>query len=405
MNPIPLGNIKVVELSTYVAAPSCARMLADMGAKVVKIEAFRGDPWRYTSMATTYTDENEIPMFDIYNAGKESICLDIKNPVGMKILMEMLETADVFVTNTRPASLKKQGLDYDSLKEKFPRLIYATVTGYGEKGPEADKPGFDNVAFWTRSGFLRDMAIDAPGSYPVASPTGAGDSNTGALLFGGVVTALYQREFTGKGDYITVALYNAGIWMLGSMICSSNPKYGISYPKKRSECSPFATIYRCADDEWVSVTILDYLRYRDIAFNLLGVAEEFGKQNIDVSTLANLKKNSDRVIPILEAAFLKKTAAEWDKLFNEADLVCSRLTHMTDVHHNEQARVNGFVQDYTFRNGETAVLPCPPIRMASQPPARSDYAPLAGENTDKVLADMGYSAEKIAELKAMGAVK
>ena len=91
MNPKPLGNIKVVELSTYVAAPSCARMLADMGAKVVKIEAFRGDPWRNTSMATTYTDENEIPMFDIYNAGKESICLDIKNPEGMKILMEMLE--------------------------------------------------------------------------------------------------------------------------------------------------------------------------------------------------------------------------------------------------------------------------------------------------------------------------
>lgn len=405
MNPRPLGNIKVVELSTYVAAPSCARMLADMGAKVVKIEGFRGDPWRATAMATTYTDELEVPMFDIYNAGKESICIDIKKPEGMKLLLELLETADVFVTNTRLKSLVKLGLDYDTLKEKFPRLIYAAITGYGEKGPEADKPGFDNVAFWSRSGFLRDMAIDAPGAYPVASPTGAGDSTTGAMLFGGVVTALYQREFTGRGDYVSVALYNAGIWMLGSMICSSNPKYKINYPKKRSECSPFATIYRCGDGEWISVTILDYLRYRDIAFDLLGVADELKEEHIDVSTIAMLKKNSDRVIPILERAFMQKSADEWADLFSEADLVCSKLNHMTDVHTNEQAVTNGFVQEYTFRNGEKAVLPCPPIRMASQPPARTDYAPLAGENTKKVLADMGYSMEKIGELKEIGAVK
>ena len=126
-----LEGIKVEELSTFVAAPVCARMLADMGAQVIKIESFKGDPWRATAKASTFTTDEENPVFDIYNAGKQSICLNIKHETGIKLLMELLADADVFVTNTRMASLKKLGLDYDSLKEMFPRLIYATDTGYG----------------------------------------------------------------------------------------------------------------------------------------------------------------------------------------------------------------------------------------------------------------------------------
>lgn len=397
-----LEGIKVVELSTFVAAPVCARMLADMGARVVKIEGFKGDPWRATAKASTFTTEEENPVFDIYNAGKESIRLNIKHEAGIKVLMELLADADVFVTNTRMASLKKLGLDYESLKEKFPRLIYATITGYGEKGPDANAPGFDNIAFWTRSGFLMDMSIQGEGSYPVYSPTGAGDTFTGTVLFSGVLAALYQREKTGKGDYVTAALLNAGMWMMGSMIMQAQDKYKVKFPKQRPDASPFSTSYKCADGEWIGLTILDHDRYRAPAFEILGITQEMAPLNI--TTQEQMKAMSAQVIPIMERAFLKKTAKEWLALFQQADIVCGILNHMNDATKDEQALVNGFVQEYTCRNGQVCMMPCPPARLASQPQPRSETAPLSGEDTAAVLARLGYSDEAIEQLVQDGAV-
>lgn len=398
-----LEGIKVVELSTFVAAPVCARMLADMGAQVIKIEGLKGDPWRATAKACTYTSDEELPVFDIYNAGKQSIKLNIKHPDGMKVLLDLLADADVFITNTRLASLKKLGLDYESLREKFPRLIYGTITGYGDKGPDAASPGFDNVAFWTRSGFLMDMSIQSDGSYPVYSPTGAGDTFTGTVLFSGILAALYQREHTGKGDYVTAALQNAGIWFMGSMIIQAQDKYHIKFPKDRSDCSPFASSYKCADGEWIGITILDHDRYRAPVFEILGVTEEMAPLNI--TTQEEMKYKSSQVIPILERAFLKKTAAQWLELLRAADVVCGILNHMSDVTKDPSAIANEFVQEYTCHNGEKCMMPCPPARLASQPLPKSATAPLAGEDTVEVLERMGYSAQDIDRLIVDGAVQ
>lgn len=402
-NNKPLKGIKVVDMSTYVAAPVCARMLADMGADVVKIETFSGDPWRETAKACTFTDEFENPVFDIYNAGKKSICLNIKHESGIAVLLEMLKDADVFITNTRPRSLKKLGLDYDTLHEKFPRLIYATITGYGSKGPDTDSPGFDNVAFWTRCGFLRDMSVQTETSYPVYSPTGCGDSITGSMLFGGVMTALYQREQTRKGDYVTTALYNASVWVLASMIMQAQEPYNVKYPKERIDSSPFASPYKCADGEWVCITILDYNRFQDKVFEILGIQEEMSK--LDLPTQAAVKKHSAQIIPVMEQAFLKKTSGEWMKLLKEADIVCGVLNHMSDVSKDEQAIVNQFVQEYHFRNGKSCMMPCPPIRLQSQAAPLAESAPFIGEHTRQVLQNMGYAEGKIDEMIQAGAVK
>lgn len=398
-----LQGVKVVELSTFVAAPVCARMLADLGAQVIKIEGFKGDPWRATAKASTFTSEEENPVFDIYNAGKQSVKINIKHPDGIKVLMDLLADADVFITNTRLGSLKKLGLDYESLREQFPRLIYATITGYGDKGPDAAAPGFDNVAFWTRSGFLMDMSIQGEGSYPVYSPTGAGDTFTGTVLFSGVLAALYQREHTGKGDYVTAALQNAGAWFMGSMIIQAQDKYKVKFPKQRADCSPFAASYKCADGEWIGITILDHDRYRAPAFELLGLTEELAPLNI--TSQEAMKANSAVVIPAMERAFMKKTSKEWLKLFKEADIVCGILGHMNDVTKDEQAIVNEFVQEYTCHNGEKCMMPCPPTRLASQPLPKSGRAPLAGEDTRTVLEALGYDAQSIDAMLADGAVQ
>lgn len=399
----PLEGIKVVELSTFVAAPVCARMLADMGASVVKIEGFKGDPWRATAKACTYTDDLENPVYDVYNTGKESICLNIKTPDGMAILHKLLAEADIFVTNTRFPSLKRAGLDYETLKEKYPRLIYVTLNGYGFKGAEAEAPGFDNVAYWTRSGFLMDMSIQTEQSYPVQSPTGAGDTVAGAMLYGGVMTALYQRTITGKGDLVTTALYNTGAWMLASMIIQAQDCYGVKFPKNRSMCSPFTSPYKCADGEWICITVLDYDRFRDIIFRLLDIEEEMS--HLDLPDQASMKKQAAQVLPVMEKAFLKKTSAEWLKILKDADVVAGLMTHMRDVPKDPQAIENNFVQELSFPNGKSCMVPTPPIRLASQPEPETKNASLPGADTQDVLARLGYSSEEIEAFRAAGAVK
>ena len=153
----PLEGVKVLELSTMVAAGSCGRMLADWGATVIKVEAESGDMFRNfpkTFLVPCTMDEN--PLFDNLNAGKRGIVLNLKTPEGMEAMHRLLAEADVFLTNTRVKALKKLGLDYDSLKDKYPRLIEANISGFGEKGPKKDNPGFDTVAFWASSGFNAD---------------------------------------------------------------------------------------------------------------------------------------------------------------------------------------------------------------------------------------------------------
>ena len=398
-----LQGVRVVDLSTFVAAPMCSRMLADLGADVIKVESPRGDPWRETAKANTGSDYAELPVYDIYNSRKRDVCLDLKHPDGMKAFLDLLATADIFVTNTRAPSLKKLGIDYESLKERFPRLIYATITGYGAKGPDAASPGFDNIAFWTRSGFMLDMSVKTENSYPTFTPTGGGDTVTGGFLMGGILAALYRREKTGKGDFVTASLYNAGIWTFAGSIIQAQKKYGVKFPKERSDCPPIGTFYRCADGEWFAITVLDHDRYRDTVFRLLGVWDEV--EPFHITTQLEMKQMSAKVIPILERAFLKKTTTEWLEIFQKADIVCGIVNHMRDVSEDEQADVNGYVQDFTCRNGAVCRMPCMPVRFASQPEPSSLYASYNGEDTDSVLTEIGYSKEQIEKLKADGAAK
>ncbi len=155
----PLSGIKVVELAAFVAAPSAGRILADLGAEVIKVEAPSGDGWRITGVSyRPRFNKDENPVFDIYNTGKKFISLNLKTEAGKEAMFKLLEDADVFLTNTRPAGLKRLGLAYEDLKDKYPKLIYALVLGYGEKGPEKDTPAFDTTAFWSRAGFMRDLS-------------------------------------------------------------------------------------------------------------------------------------------------------------------------------------------------------------------------------------------------------
>lgn len=401
-NRKPLAGVRVIELANYVAAPIVCRIAADLGAEVIKIEGRGGDTWRTTAMGHTKTEPDEIPLFDIFNVGKKSLSLNMKTEEGKEIFFKLLESADILVTNTRNQSLVKLGVDYESIKDRFPRLIYATLTGYGYEGPDCNAPGFDNIAFWSRSGFSADMTIDGPGSYPVNSRMAMGDTLAGTTLFGGVMTALYQREKTGKGDFVTMSLYNAGIWMAGGCLMVAQEPYCHQFPEKRNFGSATNLAYRCADGEWVRCTIFEYERYADKFFNALGVTEQVAA--FGVTDMKSMNAHADDLVPLFEKVFLTKPSAEWLKMFAELDIVSGRINHFSDVLKDEQAWANQYLQTYKCVNGVERVLPTCPVRLGSQG-ALPLGAPMSyGEHNRQVLADLGYTEAQIDEIIAKGAL-
>ena len=196
-----LDGVKVVELATYIAAPSCARILAAYGADVIKVETLKGDDIRKAAQGYHYppaTVNEENLGFDVQNFNKKGISLNLRDPKGMEAMMKLLENADVFVTNNRVQALVKMGLDYDTLHAKFPRLIHASILGYGESGPLKDKPGFDYTAYFSRGGVANSLM--EKGTAPAVPVSGFGDNYAGIALSSGICAALYSREKTGMGD-------------------------------------------------------------------------------------------------------------------------------------------------------------------------------------------------------------
>ena len=341
----PLEGVKVVELASFVAAPTAGRMMAEMGADVIRVESTAGDPWRFygANCGLPITDE-ENPLFDIYNLGKKDIQLNTKTPEGKEILFHLLDEADVFITNNRLKSLVRSGLDYESLKDRFPKLIYGLVTGYGQTGPDVDAPGYDGVAFFSRSGMLADMA--EPSGYPASAPGCIGDGATGAALFGGICAALFDRVRTGKGDFVEISLFGNAVWLCGTM--SAFEQYGYHYPKKRSEMGALYTFYKCKDGEWLHLAVTQHDRYWK---------------------------------PLAEALNVPELATD------------------------PQAVANGFVKEYIYESGHPFMMSMPPVHMRSVGETGPGRGPKPGEHTDEILKQLGCSEDEIVHLKEAGAVK
>ncbi len=397
----PLTGIKVLELSTFVAAPSCARLLSDLGADVIKVERLEGDGWRETGKSfilSRFCDE-ENPVFDIYNTGKKHIALNLKEPAGMEVFNKLLDGADIFVTNTRPAALKRLGISYEDLKDKYPSLIYAIILGYGEKGPDADKPAFDTTAFWSRSGFLRDLTLAGEHYSPVVPPASVGDTFTGVMLLAEICAALYRRAQTGKGDYVRSSLYHNGIFAMGTMAIVTQKPFGRKYPMKRADHSVPGGYYQCADNEWVFVSTI--------------VSAALANKLIDREDLTNDSRfdsemrrwiNREEYYEIFRKAFLTKTSDEWIALADELDLPLMRMNHFSDVSEDRQAWANDYLEYVEFASGNVDVMPRSPIEMDSVGMLKTTPAPHVGKDTASVLKELSYSDEEICAMHQAGAI-
>ena len=396
----PLEGVKVVELASFVAAPTAGRMMAEMGADVIRVESTAGDPWRFygVNCGLPVADE-ENPLFDLYNLGKRDIQLDTKTPEGMEILLRLLGEADVFITNNRLKSLVRSGLDYDSLKDRFPKLIYGLVTGYGQAGPDVDAPGYDGVAFFSRSGMLADMA--EPGGYPASAPGCVGDGATGAALFGGICAALLNRERTGMGDFVETSLFGNAVWLCGTM--SAFEQYGYHYPKKRSEMGALYTFYKCKDGEWLYLAVTQHDRYWKPLAEALNVPELAEDERFKNAAL--ISRNRAQLIPLLEQAFSQFDYDEIAARLRERDIVFDRMRHYRELAADPQAVANGFVKEHIYENGHSFMMAMLPVHMRNMDETGTGRGPQMGEHTDEILKQYGYSEEAILRLKEAKAVK
>ena len=400
----PLSGIKVIELADYVSVPVCARILADMGAEVIKVERSGGSAWRASAKASCpakFTDE-ENPGYDINNTGKKHIVLDLKTKAGLDICHKMLETADVLITNFRLPALKRLGLDYETVKEKYPRLIYAIGLGYGEKGPDADAPAFDHTAFWARTGFLLDMAPITEDYHPVFPPSSVGDNFTGMTLAVQVCAALFNRVKTGKGDYVRSSLFHNGVFAMGAMQIATQQPNGSVYPRPRQKLGVGSGDYLCKDGRYVYIASGYAERLIPKVFSIIGREDMIDDPRF--STAAARRKNSEELYLIMKEALQQRTSDEWLAYGREADVPMVKMQHFSELSEDEQVLANGYVQEVTYPSGAVYKVATSPIEMDSVGEIKTEPTRAVGADTKDVLMSYGYTEEQLCQLRNDGII-
>ena len=400
----PLSGIIVIELADYVSAPVCARVLADMGAEVIKIERSTGNVWRTTGKASCpgkFTDA-ENPGYDINNTGKKHIVLNLKSDEGLAACHRLLETADVFVTNMRVQALKRLGLDYESIKGKYPRLIYAIGLGYGEKGPDADQPAFDHTAFWARTGFLLDMAPVTDDYHPVFPPSSMGDNFTGMTMVAEVCAALFNRTKTGKGDYVRSSLYHNGIFAMGAMQIATQSSAGSVFPRTRERHGVAYGDYLCKDGRYVYIAAGYAEKLIAKVFAIIGREDLIDDPKF--SSPEARTENAEQMYAIIKEAMLQHTSDEWLAFAREVDIPMVKMQHFSEISEDVQALENGYIQDVVYTSGVTYKIASSPIEMDSVGELYTEPTKPIGADTEAVLKGYGYTDEQLVQLRAAGII-
>ncbi|QAT51218.1 CoA transferase [Caproiciproducens sp. NJN-50] len=398
---LPLEGVKVLDLTYFVAGPGTAKILADWGADVVKVEPSFGDPGRGTGGTMSAPIERGCnPWYTAYNANKRDLSLNLKSEKGLKILDRLLEKSDIFLSSYRTGALRKMGLDYETLHRKHPHIIWAQINGFGDFGPARDNAGFDTVAFWARSGCMIDVAERGTTINP---PIGFGDAATSCSLSGGICAALYQKAKTGKGCKVMVSLFAQAIWNTSAEVVST--QYGDEYPKTRKNAvSPVINSYQCSDGQWIFLSILEHDRYYNTLMKVLGRDDLVDDPRF--CTAAAGKQNGPALIEVIGGEFIKHTQDEMVKLLTSADIAHERIQHVKDVLDDPQALENKYIVPVANLDGSVTKQAMTPVRFAAEEPASADdieptvrcHAPLVGEHSVEILKECGYSDSEVAGL-------
>ena len=390
-----LEGLKVIEFANFVAGPCCGRLLADWGADVIKIEPSFGDTMRIVGMQwCSPIDEVENPLFENENAGKKGIVIDANTKEGQEVIYDLVRNADIFLTNTRQKALVKSKLDYQTMKEINPKIIYGHLLGYGEKGPAKDTPAFDYTAYFARGGVA--LGLMEKGTSPCNTAAAFGDHYAGMSLAAGILASIHRRDRIGVGEKVKVALFHTAVFGMGLPIVSS--QYGYEMPiTRRMPPNPINTTFKTQDDEWIQIAFFQYEKWFPNFCNLVIDRPDLigGK----FSTLKGGIANSEEFIPILEDIFIQKPVSEWMKRLAEAGIPFEKLQTPGEVLKDEQCWANDYLFKHTYENGHEGILYNTPVLFEEYGRKKFVRAPKLGEHTEESLKKIGYGKEKIDSLK------
>lgn len=396
-----LEGVKVIEMATYIAAPSAGGIMADWGADVIKIEPLGGCPMRkfYASAMTDDYPDNPVSALD--NRGKRAIAVNTGTEEGRDIVRKLVEDADVFLTNVRPGQLKQQGLDFDTLAKINPKLVYASVTGFGLEGEEADKPGFDTAAFNAKSGF--GWIMTPKGAAPAPLRTAAGDHITGIATASGILAALLKARETGKGTLVESSLVRSAAYAVG---CDYGTwlRYGrIARSRPRDEAIVAINNYFMTKDEyWL------FINSRPGEPDWPDVARAVGLEHLiedeRFGSLRDRRKNGVELIALLDEAFAKKTIDEWKPILDAAGLIWSPVQTFEQAFEDPQMHAAGVYVDMPKTDGTSYKNIASPIRFGDESTDPKGPLPEIGQHTMDVLEQYGIDEETRAQYLEAGVI-
>jgi crotonobetainyl-CoA:carnitine CoA-transferase CaiB-like acyl-CoA transferase len=401
----PLEGVRVLEVAIYAFVPSAAAILADWGADVLKVEhPVLGDPGRDTAAWGVPANVNGVShLWEVPNRGKRAMTLDLSTPEGKEILMQLVDESDVFITNFLPAARRKLGIEPDDIQARNPRIIYARGSAQGPKGDLAERGGFDGVTYWLRTG--ASIGVTPPElPVPLAMPgPGFGDLQAGMALAGGIGTALFHRERTGKGTVVDASLMSVGLWAMGMTISGSSVLDVDALPHQyhADSTNPLVNEYRTKDGGFVALAFLQADRYWPEFCVLVDRYEWLADERFTDS--AARAENSRALVALLDELFLERDLVGWQELLSKQDGQWDTGLAAGEVQHDAQALANGYVQRIQHEGDGKVVLVAAPVQFDGDAPVLGK-APAFGADTDEVLRVHGLDDDRIAHLRARGVI-
>ena len=393
-------GLKVIDCGSFIAAPAAATILSDFGADVVKVEPpGAGDPYRQLPSlpGNPVSEHNYGWMLDSRN--KRSLALDLGKPEAQAVLHRLVAGADVFVTNYPAKVRQRLQMSYEALAPLNERLVYASFSGYGEQGEEAAKPGFDVTAWWARSGMM-DIIRTSPEAAPVRPTVGMGDHPSAMTLFAAIVTALYQRERTGRGTCVSSSLLANGLWSNGYLAQAALVgAVTVPRPPREQALNSLTTYYRCRDDRWLILTILNEERYWPVLASCLG--REDLTTDPRFATRKDRHARSTELVAVLDEIFATRDRADWRSVLHAHGIVFDIVASPDDLPDDDQLAANEVLvpfEDGGFRTVDS------PLTVGGATKAVPRRPPAVGEHGDELLREAGYSDAEISDLRAGGAV-
>jgi len=399
-----MEGIRVLEVAAWTYVPAAGGILAEWGADVIKIEhPESGDPQRglVNSGLVPAGKGGVNHMIELPNRGKRSVALDMRTPEGHALLLEIARTADVFLTNFLPPGRRDLHIEVEDIRAVNPDIIYVRGSGNGQRGPEADKGGYDGSTFWYRC--VSDI-ITRQGEYPPPPPGPAfGDMLGGMTVAGGICAALFHRQRTGEALVVDTSLLHTALWATSGTILSASmfgiDRLPIGGGDRTQTPNPLVNVYRTRDGRHISLMMLQGDRFWPDLVTTIGHPELVDDERF----AGGISAHKQECVRVLDEIFASKPYDEWCKILDAADGVWAPVETSGELVNDPQVAANGYLRDVHHKGGTTFQLVPSPIQFDETPPDLRP-APDHGEHTDEVLLELGYDMDRIIELKIKGAI-